>query len=1272
MNHRRNVFILLLVAMLLVGNMWLTEPRAQASDLSATRESPLLLTSESQLDLTAPANVLSDGPTEPVVVRLYVRDREHLSAVAGALDIWEVHYDLGYAVVAVSPDQYQWLQSLGYRLEIDTEKTTRLTTLAALDPRYYYYDNDYTNSNNRYIVSFLQAVSDTYPSLVQLFDIGDAWQASHGGHHRDLWVLRITNKDAAYGPVADKPAFFLMANTHAREVATPELAIRYIKYLTSGYNGEGGYGVDPDVTWLVNYSVVYISVMQNPDGHRVNEADAGAYRRKNMDNDDGCSDSSTWGVDLNRNHSFFWGGVGSSGAPCNETYHGPSRGSEPETQAFQDFFATVMRDQNGLNGDDEIPPAAPVTTTGILITLHSYSDLVLWPWGHTSTNAPNGTQLQTVGRKFAYFNGYTPQQSSQLYPTTGATDDWTYGKFGVASFTFEVGPDSGSCGDFFPAYGCVDGIDNMPRNFWAENKPAFLYAHKIARTPYMTAYGPDALDVTVVPGGVAAGEPVTLTATIDDTRYSGAESTQNISTAVYYVDTPPWVTSPTPVAHSMTASDGSFDEKTEDVQAAIDTAGLSVGRHIVYVGGQDANGNWGALSAAFLYILDPSTAPIIEGYVREAVTHTPLTANLKAGFFQTNANPATGYYHMMVLSDTYSLSAIAPGHVISTVTNIVAHDHQTIRQDFYLYPTCNVFADDVELGNQGWTASSPWAITTEASHSPAHSWTDSPGGQYSNSRDISLTSKTFNLSDYQDTTLSFWHIYDLETNWDFGYVEYSTDGGSTWAQVKSYTGYGHTTWAQEQIALPALDGQPNVRIRFRLYTDGWQVADGWHIDDIVLSAGGPDCVTVVLPPQLAIAKTPSSGRVEVGLPLSYMIIVSNTGGPATDVVISDTLPENTLFAWASDGGALTGGDMIWRGLHVQANDTLTVSYAVTLSCVTTGTQIINSAYQVTATEWTTPTVGQPVTITATSEGVTADFAFAAPVIRGYPVSFANASWNATSYVWDYGDGITSTLVGPGHVYTDTGLYTVTLTASNLCASGVHSQPLMVEDYAVMLDPMTANGQADPGQVVTYTLRLTNTGTLTDTFTLSVGSHTWNTALSTNTVSALGPNVSVPIEVYVTVPTEALAGVQDVVRIATISSGDPRTPKAMSTRFLTTTASPVYGVTIEPPTDGQAGAPGATVTYTLHVTNTGNAADTLNFTYTGNAWMVQLPVTQTTLAASLGADVIVRVTIPITATSGMSDTVQVTASGTSVSASGLLTTNAVLYQVFLPLVMRPLP
>jgi len=171
------------------------------------------------------------SPTEPVVVRLYVKDKEHLDAVAGELDIWETHPKEKYVVAAVTPSQYTWLESLGYQLEIDTGKTDVLGIQAVLDPRFYYFDDYYSNTNGLYVVDFLQDVNDNYPTLTELMDIGDAWEASQGGYHRDLWVLRITNEDPAYGGVADKPVFFLFATIHAREVTVPELAIRYVKYL---------------------------------------------------------------------------------------------------------------------------------------------------------------------------------------------------------------------------------------------------------------------------------------------------------------------------------------------------------------------------------------------------------------------------------------------------------------------------------------------------------------------------------------------------------------------------------------------------------------------------------------------------------------------------------------------------------------------------------------------------------------------------------------------------------------------------------------------------------------------------------------------------------------------------------------------------------------------------------------------------------------------------------------------------------------------------------
>jgi len=533
-----------------------------------------------------------------VVARFYYRDQAALNAVAGQLDVWEVHHEGSYAVAAVSADQFQWLADLGYNPTVDNAKTELLHAEAVLDPRYHYYDAYYANPNGLYVTNFLQETNYAFPGLTELMDAGDAWQGLHMGYHRDIWVLRITNEDPAFGAIADKPAFFLHAQIHAREVATPELAIRYVKYLTGGFDSLGGYGIDPDVTWLVDHNVAYVLVMANPDGHVPNEEDINNYRRKNMDNDDGCGDPDSWGVDLNRNHSFRWGCCGgSSGQSCSETYRGPTRGSEPETQGFQTFFASVMQDQNGDNGDDEIPSAAPEDATGTFLSLHQYADEILWPWGFGG-DAANGAQLEKIGRKLAYYNGFAPTQF--LYTVDGDTYDWTYGKFGIASYLFEVGPDYGSCGGFFPAYGCIDGIDGMPRDFWAEQRPAFIFLHKIARTPYMTGYGPDAQSLAVSPTSVPQGTSVELTANIADHRY-GSDTKTNVAAAEYFVDAPGADGS----GIAMAASDGSYGGLTENVLATVDTSSLSVGTHYILVHGKGTNNYWGPFTAVFVEVTEP-------------------------------------------------------------------------------------------------------------------------------------------------------------------------------------------------------------------------------------------------------------------------------------------------------------------------------------------------------------------------------------------------------------------------------------------------------------------------------------------------------------------------------------------------------------------------------------------------------------------------------------------------------------------------------------------
>ncbi len=609
------------------------------------------------LDMSQPSQA-SDGPStsislgvdhsEELVIRFYYDSQEQLNAVAGELDIWEVQRlpgigsNSGYAVAAVIPAQKDWLEVQGYKVEVDLEKTAELQSpTAKLDERYYYFDNYNNNANNFYMVNFLQDTNTSYPGITELLDVGDAWLSTHMGYHRDMWVMRISNEDPAFGDIETKPPFFLLANIHAREVTTPEMAIRYIKYFTSGYNGQGGYGEDPDVTWLVNHHVVYLLVSQNPDGRVINEANTSAYWRKNVDNDDGCT--STYGVDLNRNSSFKWGCCGgSSGNACSDIYRGPSRASEPETAAFQAFIAQVFTDWNGNNGDDEIGPASPDNASGIFITLHSYQDEILWPFGFDQFGAPNFNQLQTIGRKLAVITGRM-NPTGFLYTVDGSTDDWVYGKLGVASFTYEIGPTYGSCGDFFPAYGCQDGIDGQPRNFWAEMGPSFVYANKIASSPYITAYGPDTQAVSVNPIEVPGGLPVDLTATVLDQRYGG-DPLQPLMAAEYFIDAP----GADGTGIAMSPADGAWGETNEAVEAVVDTSGFSQGQHYILVHGKNDDGFWGPFTAVFLTVTTPSYGVMLTPESATSQADPGMTVN-----YQLQVN------NIGLTADSYDISIVS-------------------------------------------------------------------------------------------------------------------------------------------------------------------------------------------------------------------------------------------------------------------------------------------------------------------------------------------------------------------------------------------------------------------------------------------------------------------------------------------------------------------------------------------------------------------------------------------------------------------------------------
>jgi hypothetical protein len=149
------------------------------------------------------------------------------------------------------------------------------------------------------------------------------------------------------------------------------------------------------------------------------------------------------GTDLNRNWDFKFGCCGgSSDDPGDETYRGKSGESAPEVKVVADFARSRV-----VGGEQQLKAA---------IDFHTYSELVLWPYGWTKDDTAEGlTQddhdaFEAVGKKMGKSNKYTAEQSSDLYITDGSIDDWLWGDQKVFAYTFEMYPTDVGGGGFYP------------------------------------------------------------------------------------------------------------------------------------------------------------------------------------------------------------------------------------------------------------------------------------------------------------------------------------------------------------------------------------------------------------------------------------------------------------------------------------------------------------------------------------------------------------------------------------------------------------------------------------------------------------------------------------------------------------------------------------------------------------------------------------------------------------------------------------------------------
>jgi hypothetical protein len=248
----------------------------------------------------------------------------------------------------------------------------------------------------------------------------------------------------------------------------------------------------------------------------------------------------------------------------------------------------------------------------------------------------------------------------------------------------------------------------------------------------------------------------------------------------------------------------------------------------------------------------------------------------------------------------------------------IATDQGSFTTHFSLYakvplPPATPFFDDMENGPANWTTggtNNSWAITTEQAHSPSHAWSDSPGGDYLDNTNSWLRSPILDLSGTTDVSLSFWHRYSLENGWDYGNVEYSLDGGTTWQATGAiYTGL-QDTWTQQTLALPALAGQSQVAFRFRLQSDGGVTDDGWYIDDVALSYVPFACYDPVIPTGIPSLVAPLDNTVSSSPEITFVWQPGAGGMPAGyDLELDGTVVTSVEPTWST---TLTPGLHTWR------------------------------------------------------------------------------------------------------------------------------------------------------------------------------------------------------------------------------------------------------------------------------------------------------------------------------------------------------------------------
>ncbi len=372
-------------------------------------------------------------------------DRTAIARTGAAVN----YVESGTLHVTATPDEVNKIEQLGYDVAEEPGQAPKATSPGTYD----FPPDDSGYHNYAELTAEVDKVITDHPALAAKTVIGQSYEG------RDITAVKISDN-----PTVDEaePEVLFTHNQHAREHLTVEMAIYLINQLTDGYAS------DSQIQNLVDNREIWIVPTVNPDGAEYDIA-TGSYQswRKNRQPTSGTN---AVGADLNRNWGYQWGCCGgSSGNPSSDTYRGPAAESAPEVRAVADFVRSRV-----IGGVQQI------TTS---IDFHSYGELVLWPYGYTYDDTPpdmdadDAEAFEAIGRSMASSNGYTPQQSSDLYITDGSITDYLWGAHKIFAYAFEMYPKGSSGGGFYPP-------DEVISRETSRNREAVLHLLEYSDCPY--------------------------------------------------------------------------------------------------------------------------------------------------------------------------------------------------------------------------------------------------------------------------------------------------------------------------------------------------------------------------------------------------------------------------------------------------------------------------------------------------------------------------------------------------------------------------------------------------------------------------------------------------------------------------------------------------------------------------------------------------------------------------------------------------------------------